>query len=112
MTHDNGLNCGRGRNSVAVLGKRFIGDYSHSHRTNVLLSMDLTHHSGTATAVAASGSCVAMYVTKRIEVSKSYYDSLCHVLHFRFDCYSNTRSVLQQQAAAVVTCGAYDAQQP
>ncbi len=73
MTQANGLNCGRGRNSVAVLGKGFTGDYNH--RTNISLSHDLTHDSGAATAVAASGSCVAMYVTKRTQVSKSHHDS-------------------------------------
>ena len=43
---------------------------------------------------------------QRLQISSRLVLFFCYL---RFDCYSNTRSVLQQQAAAVVTCGTHDA---
>jgi hypothetical protein len=112
MTQDNRLACGGGRNSIAVLGEKL----------NVLRigrsKFEPNGCAGPATAVAASGSCVAMYSTPHASVSTScpvhMYYMYTHtvlldvdVLDCRLDCNSNTRSVLHQQAAAVVACGAH-----
>jgi hypothetical protein len=71
MTRENRLTCGKGRNSIAVFGERLVIFHIQSD------SFFILYDSGAATAVAACGSCVALYAAKLASFSESAHDWFC-----------------------------------